>query len=327
MLAERSPSRSTRPEAIQIPGPFQSLVDRSIAAWHTINYRRSEEERLAVINDKARLLRSFQSLEDLFRRRDYWFFQLRESFMRQKALLKWDPSRLDEYILLPISYGFINNQDCFFSLLLTREHPDPKATDLVQIQQDLKNEKWTYVWVDWTCMPQLPRTELEQEYFNRMLQYIHMLVRDCAYEWRFPAFEPRGWIIFEVAEYVLNHKNFIWTDDNRPFINHIIQMTRDGVRPVMEKYGYRCARQGDVNLVIGWLELSIILFKILPDDVDVRQEIRDWIDAPHTGGFDIIAPGPEILGNGLSIDKVNGIISYQGKTYRFTPVYQLTSHA
>ena len=174
---------------------FQSLIDHSIAAWQAISYvgpERGGEERLAVINDNVLHLQSCHSLEEVLECRGYWFFQLHESFMQQKVFLKWDPTQLDEYILLPISYGFINNRDCFFvsHYWLTREHLDPHAMDLVQIQQDLKNQEWSYVWVDWTCVPQVPCTELQQEYFNCMLQYIHMLVHDCGFEWRFPAFEP-----------------------------------------------------------------------------------------------------------------------------------------
>jgi len=301
---------------------FQSLINRSIAAWQAINYVGPErgDERIAVINDNALRLRSYHSLEEVLMRRQYWFFQLRESFMRQKVLLKWDPTRLDDYILFPITYGFVNKRDCFFvsHYWLTREHPDPQAVDLVQIQQDLKDQEWSYVWVDWTCVPQLPRTELQQEYFNRMLGNTQMLVRDCGFEWRFPAFEPRGWILHEVAEYVLNHRNFTWTDDIRPFIHHITEMIKDGVQPVIEKYGYRCARQDDLNLVVGWLEMTVLLFKLLPDVME-RRRICDIIHGPYVGTL-------TDYGTGMNIDKVNGVILYQGKTHRFTPSFHLTSH-
>jgi len=84
--------------------------------------------------------------------------------------------------------------------------------------------------------------------------------------------------MYEVAEYILSHKDFIWTDDNRPFIQHVLQMFEDGVQPVIKKYGYQCARQGDFNLLVGWLELSILLVKILPNDISALQEIRNRID-------------------------------------------------
>jgi len=310
-------------EASQPLVAFQSLINRSIAAWQAINYVGPErgEERIAAINVIAGRLRSLHSFEEVLSRRGFWFFQLRESFMRQKVLLKWDPTRLDEYILLPIIYGFVNKRDCFFvsHYWLTTEHPDPQAVDLVQIQQDLKDEEWSYVWVDWTCVPQLPRTEPQQVYFNRMLQYIKILVRDCGFAWRFPAFEPRGWILHEVAEYVLNQKNYTVTDDIRPFIHHITQMITDGVQPVIEKYGYKCTKQGDFNLVVGWLELSVLLFKLLHNDVMARRRICDSLNEPFVGSV-------TDYDTGINIDKANGVILYKGKTHRFTPVFHLTSH-
>jgi len=265
-------------------------------------------------------LRSYHSLEEVLKRRGYWFFHLREPFLQQKVFLKWDPTRLDEYILLPISYGFVNKQDCFFvsHYWLTKEHPDPHAVDLVQIQQDLQTQEWSYVWVDWTCVPQVPRTELQQKYFNRMLQYIPMLVRDCGFEWRFPAFEPRGWILYEVAEHVLSTNRFTWTDDNRPFIQHVLQMLKDGVRPVVEKYGYQCTQKEDFDLLVGFLELLILLAKILPHNITARRVIRDIINEPYVGSV-------TDYDTGIEIDKAKGVISYQGKTYRFTPVFHLTS--
>jgi hypothetical protein len=49
-----------------------------------------------------------------------------------QLLTKWHPVRLDEYILLPIDYGFVNRKDCFFvsHYWHTREHPDPTGHDV-----------------------------------------------------------------------------------------------------------------------------------------------------------------------------------------------------
>jgi hypothetical protein len=53
--------------------------------------------------------------------------------------MKWDLDRLEEYILLPIDYGFANNQDCFFisHFWRTSEHPDPQADDMRFFREDL----------------------------------------------------------------------------------------------------------------------------------------------------------------------------------------------
>jgi len=42
------------------------------------------------------------------------------------------------------------------------------------------------------------------------------------------------------------------------------------------------------------------------------------IDKPYVGSFSDLATG-------IEIDKTNGVISYQGKTHKFTPVFHLTS--
>jgi hypothetical protein len=72
--------------------------------------------------------------------------------------MKWDPDRLDEYILLPVEYGFANRKDCFFvsHYWRSRDHPDPKGEDFRLSHKDLSKVEWSYVWVDWTFMPQVP---------------------------------------------------------------------------------------------------------------------------------------------------------------------------
>ena len=82
------------------------------------------------------------------------------------------------------------------------------------------------------------RSHSEKRYFKEMLRRIPMIVRDCGFAWRFPAFEPRAWILYEVAEYVANHKEHILTDDNETFIAHLIEMTKQGVASVVKKYVY-----------------------------------------------------------------------------------------
>jgi hypothetical protein len=201
---------------------FQSLLERSIAAWHSLNY--VGEDKADAFSKHIGILRSLNSIEILLEDRQFWFFQLRESFMRQDCFVKWNPDRLDEYILLPIDYGIANNQGCFFvsHYWRTCEHPDPQAEDLRLFREDLEKMEWSYIWLDWTCMPQIPRTGSEQRYFNKMLRCIPMVVRDCAFEWRFPKFEPRAWTLFEAAQNVLNHSEFTVTNDIKCFISHVM---------------------------------------------------------------------------------------------------------
>jgi hypothetical protein len=304
-------------EGPAVSAAFQSLLERSITAWHLVNY--VGEDKFDAFSKHIDILRSLSSMEALIEGRQFWFFQLRESFMRQDRFMKWDPKRLEEYILLPIDYGFANNQDCFFvsHYWRTREHPDPQADDLRAFREDLQGMEWSYIWLDWTCMPQVPRSDVQQRYFNKMLRCIPMVVRDCAFAWRFPKFEPRAWILFEVAEYVLNHSDVTITNDIEPFVSHVLEMIKEGVSPVINKYEYQCTSKGDSKLVSGWLEILTILAKVVPN-VGTRQEIFDWINRPYVGSY----YNPELE---IRIDKAKGVIISNGTTYEFTPVFLLTA--
>lgn len=253
------------------------------------------------------------------------FFQLRSSFLDQDRFFKFDLSRLDRYILLPIDYGWVNNHDCYFisHYWCSASHPDRDGTDLRMFQQDLVSDTlWSYVWVHWTCMPQVgvegKRTPLEKYYFGMMLQCIPMLVRDCAFEWRFPAWEPRAWILYEMADYVLGHREYVATEDNRPFLLHVQEMVLLGVHPVLDKYKYRCTNASGMDLVTGWLELLVILAKIFPDDVAIRQDLLDSLNKPANGSVSNVLLGVEI-------SKTEGTVRYQGQVHRFTPSFNFTS--
>ncbi|EXJ73261.1 uncharacterized protein A1O5_03021 [Cladophialophora psammophila CBS 110553] len=303
---------------------FSSLVDRSIQAWATLNYANLEVDKASATERHAEKLRSLNSIDDLLLGREYWFFQSRESFLRQERLMKWSSSHLDQYVLFPIDYGFVNNKDCFFvsHYWRTSDHPDPDGVDLRMFIQDLKDAEWSYIWVDWTCMPQYDdgaRTRLEEYYFRRMLTCIPMLVRDCAMAWRYPSFEPRAWILYEVAEYVLNHREYVKTPDNSLFIQHIVEMLAYNVRQVLDIHKYRCTNKSDMLLVTGWLEILKIVYGIFPDDVQTRQEVLDQINQPYTGTY----ANPSM---DLKIDKVKGEVHHRGKVYSFTPVFHLAVH-
>lgn len=291
-------------------------MERSIAAWNSLNYVGVLTDKTITIDRHTQSLRRLNSMEALLENHlQFWFFQLRESFLQQKLMMKWDPTRLDDYILLPIDYGFANNEDCFFvsHYWHAREHPDPEGHDMRLFHEDLAQTEWSYIWVDWTCMPQAPRNKAQRAYFKKMLQCIPMLVRDCAFEWRFPAFEPRAWILFEVAEYILNHTTWTTTEDIAPFICHVDEMVDEGVHAVITKYKYACTNGADMPVVVGWLELLVILAKVVPE-AGRRQEIFDYINRGYVGTLHETV-------SGLKIDKAKGEITCNEKTYTFTPVF------
>lgn len=152
---------------------FRDLIDRSIQAWGALNY--VGRDRVATIESDCAKLRDLTKFDDLLAKREFWFFQLRKSFLEQHRLTKWNPNRLDQYILLPISYGYVNNKDCYFVSHYWREqnNPDPAGVDLSAFNNDLASDSgWLYIWIDWTCMPQGncgKRSDLENYYFKMML--------------------------------------------------------------------------------------------------------------------------------------------------------------
>ncbi|KAF9083666.1 hypothetical protein BGX29_002969 [Mortierella sp. GBA35] len=151
-----------------------------------------------------------------------------------------------------------------------------------------------------------------------MLRCIPLLIQDCAFTWRFHTFEARAWVLFEVATWLLNHKySGFLSDDMKTFAIHVKEMVVDGVLPTLEKHGYRCTNQSDLRLVTGWMEILVILFRAVPD-VQIRQETMDRIYAPFVGSFINYAIG-------LHVDKSAGIITIDGTTHTFTPVFRLTS--
>lgn len=248
----------------------------------------------------------------------FWFFHRRESFMRQSRFIKWDMSHLDDYVLLPAEEGFVNKRDCFYvsHFWRTREAPDPQGEDFKLVHQDLANQQWTYVWVDWTCLPQNAGTQVEREYTNRMLMRTPVLMRECAFEWRYPEFQPRLWILLEVAQYMLNSSgNFAKTADMQPYIDDVHAMKSEGVYQTIKRRGYSCSMGRDYRLLVGWLELLIIMSKIVPE-IPMRKFLLDSLEPASVGGL-------KHMDTGINVDKTNGIVSHNGAVYRFDPLFPL----
>jgi hypothetical protein len=269
----------------------------------------------------SRILRGFGSLDDLFRSNImFWFFQRRESFMKQNQFLKWDPSRLNEYVVLPVADGFVNKKDCFYvsHFWRTKEHPDPRGEDFRLVHGDLANQSWTYIWVDWTCIPQRPRSKTQTEYAMRMLQRASILMRECGFEWRYPDFQPRLWILVEVAQYLLTCKGYSHynpTPDMKPFANDVLAMGKEGVRHIIQERGYKCSMSQDYRLLVGWLELLIIMSKLVPD----LSRMRSLLDSIEMPAASHLTDYP----TGIKVDKVTGIISHNKSVYRFAPLWPL----
>ncbi|KAF9429200.1 hypothetical protein BGZ76_001675 [Entomortierella beljakovae] len=309
---------------------FQSLVERSIAAWKTIHWIGETEDKemsnLGLgdspkemsIRLNAHALRSYQTVEALLEGRHFWFFHLRNDFMKQSRVPKWSANSLDRYILLPMNYGFVNKKDCFFisHCWRTKADPDPKGIDMAMFRDDLRNLDWSYVWIDLSCLPQSPKTDIEVQYVHKMKHSVPRLIQDCAFEWRYTPFEPRAWILFEMTVYLLSHKKNSnpLADDNKVFANHVYEMTKKGVQQTLQKYGYRSSDPNDMKLLTGWMELLVIIHNNVIELAD-RKLIVGHIYSSDVGSVSIYDTFVSLL----KIDKNAGTFSLPGITHEFTP--------
>jgi hypothetical protein len=240
--------------------------------------------------------------------------------MSQKRMKKWSRDELDDYVLLPAaSPGFVTRLDCFFvsHFWRTQDHPDPDGEYLRLHQAELESQKWSYIWVDWTCMPQSPRLLLEQAYFHRCLRTMSGIIRNCGFTYFYPPFEPRLWILYEITEYVLTCSGGIgMTSDIEPFLQHIDEMIETGVQATLAKHGYRCSYDRDRQYLTSWLEL-LVLLKRLHISIDTIRTIMDhmtWFPTLRTQCY-----------SGGELNRFEGTLVVQGEMHTFTPFPQWVS--
>ncbi|KAI0443611.1 hypothetical protein F4803DRAFT_514748 [Xylaria telfairii] len=297
--------------------PFLSLVRRSIEAWESIPLPLAlapEEKTLATS-----MLERFTKLDNFLCRGPvmYWFFQKREAFLSQKTISKWSSDRLDDYILLPSLKGYVTRSECFFlsHFWQKKDDPDPDGTYLRLNQQSLRLQSWSYIWVDWTCIPQHPRTEQEDIYFKRALNTMSGIIRNSGFIWYYPPFQPRLWILYEIAENDLTSDgDTLITPDNKEFKAHIQEMMDVGVRPTIDKYGYSCSYDRDKEYLISWLELLVLLRKLCVDTIDIRR-ILDGITWSHPRKM-----FTKTLTSLIIVCPYEGTLEFFGKRHTFTPL-------
>ncbi|KAK7989909.1 hypothetical protein PG989_010224 [Apiospora arundinis] len=247
----------------------------------------------------------------------YWFFQRRESFLTQKRMPKWGRDHLDDYILLPAAEGYVTRDECFFvsHFWHSSDHPDPDGKYLRLQQQCLRQQPWSYIWVDWTCLPQHPRSPEEEAYFTRALQTMSAIIRNSGFSYFYPPFEPRLWILYEVAEYTLTAVDRLpETPDLKTFAEHVREMVRVGVRPTLERHGYRCTYDSDRDFLISWLELLVLLSKLLIDVSDIRRllDLQTWSPT-------LISIWHPTVSGLVSIYRFEGLVDFAGERHKFTP--------
>lgn len=303
---------------------WRSLISRSLEAWAALERPKHQLAESA--------LQSYTDLDDFLTKFStglggpmFWFFQTREAFMSQETMTKWDRGRLDDFILLPGFPGFVTRDHCFFvsHRWHTRVDPDPAGKYLKLMQKELEAQPWSYIWVDWTCLPQDPRSEEEMVYFERALRTIPAIIRNCGFMWYYPGFEPRLWILYEVAEYALTCENayeHLATDDIKEFMCHTTEMREVGVGATLEKYGYECDKDQDKKIITPWLELLVLLHGLRIDIDDIRR-IQDGITWFRKSESMVIGT----RNGAITIKRFKGTLILGDDEYKFAPFPQSVS--
>jgi hypothetical protein len=278
---------------------WSSLVSRSIAAWNDLRHD-GQPVRKDLIEE---LLTMYDSLDEFLaespRLATFWFFQTRGAFMSQNRFRN----------------GYVWRTDCFFVSHFWREkdNPDPNGETLRLHQAELEAQTWSYIWVDWTCMPQHPRSPPEKTYFYHGLRTMSGIIRNTGFTYFYPPFKPRLWILYEIAEYRLTCSGDIpKTPDIELFLQHIDEMIEEGVQKTLEKHHYHCYEDHDRQYLTSWLEL-LVLLRQLKLDVHFVRMIMDnmtW----HSSAGSLFYPGLE-----LELNKYKGSLVYLDNKHTFTP--------
>ncbi|KAK6401050.1 hypothetical protein LTR95_019235, partial [Oleoguttula sp. CCFEE 5521] len=253
------------------------LVERSIAAWvDCTGLPKCDREW------QAESLRRYESLDQFMDNAAqapspmFWFFQRRYAFLIQKRLPKWSRDDFEQYVLLPAAPGSILREKCFFvsHFWLTPKDPDPDGKYLRLLQDSLAKQSWSCIWVDWTCAPQEPRSGPEATYFGTVLQMMPSIIQEAGFAFHFPLWEPRLWILFEIAQFLLtSHGNDGGSGlpDIAPYTIHIAMMRLAGVKYVLDEYGYDCKNDEDRGLILFWLDVLVVCHRLNLDWMTLRR--------------------------------------------------------
>ncbi|OWY45251.1 hypothetical protein AALT_g4116 [Alternaria alternata] len=294
---------------------WSSLVSRSIAAWNDLRHDGQPAHKDLI----KELLTMYDSLDKFLAESPslatFWFFQRRGAFMSHNRFRKWSRDALDDYILIPATKGYVWRTDCFFVSHFWREkdNSDPDGDTLRLHQAELKAQKWSYIWVDWTCMPQHPRSPPERTYFYHGLRTMSGIIRNTVFTYFYPPFKPRLWILYEIAEFRLTSSGDIpKTPDIELFLQHIDEMIEEGVQKTLENDHYHCYEDHDRQYLTSWLEL-LVLLRQLKFDVHFVRMIMDNMTWQSSAGSHFY-PGLE-----LALNKHEGSLVYLDNKHTFTP--------
>ncbi|EFR02374.1 hypothetical protein MGYG_05370 [Nannizzia gypsea CBS 118893] len=137
--------------------------------------------------------------------------------------------------------------------------------------------------------------------------------------WKFPSFQPRLWVLFEVAVLILCHRNtqLPSNQESAQFISDVFLMVYKDVRSVVRERGYKCTNESDADIVIGW---SLSFSGRSSPHVAERRRILDLVDS-FTSNFSYYGAVK------VDFDLANGTITSGGVTHKVTPMPHLKSGA
>ena len=164
-----------------------------------------------------------------------------------------------------------------------------------------------------------PTSPPEEAYFHLCLGTMSGIIRNCGFAYFYPPFEPRLWILYEIAEYVLTcDETILNTPDIKPFVQHIDEMLKTGVQATLARHGYRCSYDRDRQYLTSWLELLVLLRRLHFDTGTIRQ-IMDgmtWFRLAKTQHYP---------GFGVELHRFEGTLIVHGEMHTFTPFPQWVS--
>lgn len=164
-------------------------------------------------------------------------------------------------------------------------------------------------------MPQAPRTPVQEKYLRRTLDTVSGIIRNCAFVWFYPPFEPRLWILYEVAEYILTCSGeFPLADDIQVYTDHVNEMIEDGVCKVLKKHNYRCTFEHDRIFLTSWLEL-LVLLRRNHIDMDISRRLMNSVTW-HPRTEVVMMPTPNGI---LKFDRFGGVLTLNNIEQTFTP--------
>lgn len=139
------------------------------------------------------------------------------------------------------------------------------------------------------------------------------IIRNCGFMYYYPPWEPRVWILYEIAEFRLTSEGeVIKTFDSMTYLYHVQEMLDVGVAATLRTHGYRCTDERDQDYLLSWLEVLVILRQshLTTNNIRGVMDRLTWQDS---------AQEYVIRGLDLRLKKYDGSLLIAGERHSFHP--------